>query len=1357
MNKLIHFIVCLFFILSATIETYAQTPSISDFGVFSGSFNSPGSKRTDGTCNIQDSDILTIQGTNLIGSTTLSVNGIAIPLANTTATGGTLLYFTLPEISSTFQNYTGLLRVDNAGSFAQSAQVLTVTFCQFSQNTSYPALGTKFRLKGSDLNQVTAADWGGTPANVQFVGSELLVDVPNSLTPFTNYALNLDQEGLINLGNFQVVVAPKITSLNGGSNVSKFSVGQTMNIQGNNFSTLSRDEMSALNGASFSLPLSNSGSSTAFQLALPQGSQYDKFSLANTITGLSGEYFIPAITTFVGGGSISGSGFYRSDETKIGTYLQLTDVNTDGRLDYLHLNVPDIQYFRNDGTVTGFTLAQTATIPSSSSDSEILTADLDNDGLEDILITDASNQKIHLLKNIGGGFGSLLTLTFPGSVTNISNPLVSDLDGDGLKDIIMLYNSGFTNSDIYVIKNENLFTWSESNFSQPILLYPLNSLLGISGINGSLQLADFNNDSKVELVYSYTNSSSQSFVMILDNFSPIGSLSGAYFSLSNSLSMTEAPYPAKESMKIADLNSDGKMDIVQVSNSNTINIYKNTNTGTNTGTFFTEIAISPSTTAGVSIPFVEVNDINGDGRPDIICAIPNDVEVKIIENNSSGGLISFLPNGLSLSLNTSNTTYLKIGDIDFDNKPDVLAKNGNELVLHKTFIPCLTPFASFSSSSGTVLQNNPYSIQFTVGSGNAPLNYQIQIETTTGVWVGLNNFNNVFSTSGIINSVPNTILSGFNSTPLSVNGFSLRLVISNTCGSQTVSGVSISVSNTCVSPIVVTQPSASSAICDSQSDLILTSSATGIYTSSQWQTFDGVNWVNLADNANFSGTATETLTIVGANTSFNNTSYRLVFSGVCGNIASNFATLTIVSAPIITFQPQSPGPVCEEDGRVLIDAVASGRNLSYRWQSQNPQTSLWTDLNNSTIFQGVFTPTLTIDNPLISLSGFKFRIKVNGLCANTLTGVLSDGNATLSVFGTLPVVITQPIKPSPVCSSADTTFLTVKSVNGVDLNFQWEHFVGNWQSIAESYYYRGTNTDSLTLIDMDTTENNRKFRVKISGLCSQSITYSDSNISINVYKRPQIVSTLSGTCIYGSSKLSIISDTVFKTYQWKIDSAYIANSTASGIDLVTNGFYSVYVNDNEKCISKGFSYTFQSGTTKPSIIAFGSPKDTLLQSSLADTYQWYVNDLLIQGAKSSVLGVRFNGIYKVVASFSNGCRENSDPYIISNPDYLDVSKADAEFTDSTILFLNPDKMGEINLVPNPTINDFKVIYWSYSSKIPSTSVYNVMGNKIAEKEMLKISGNSFEVSFSELKLVAGIYQIKVTDGVNVKWSKLVVY
>jgi hypothetical protein len=120
----------------------------------------------------------------------------------------------------------------------------------------------------------------------------------------------------------------------------------------------------------------------------------------------------------------------------------------------------------------------------------------------------------------------------------------------------------------------------------------------------------------------------------------------------------------------ADLNGDGKPDLISSSiNDEKISIYKNTSTIGNLS--FAAKIDYPSQESPYRIA---VNDIDGDGKPDIIVA--NNIlssTISVFRNTSSNGNISF---AAKIDFPSSISPYsVTVNDFDGDNKPDVAVCN----------------------------------------------------------------------------------------------------------------------------------------------------------------------------------------------------------------------------------------------------------------------------------------------------------------------------------------------------------------------------------------------------------------------------------------------------------------------------------------------------------------------------------------------------------------------------------------------------------------------------------------------------------------------------------------------------------
>jgi uncharacterized repeat protein (TIGR01451 family) len=181
-------------------------------------------------------------------------------------------------------------------------------------------------------------------------------------------------------------------------------------------------------------------------------------------------------------------------------------------------------------------------------------------------------------------------------------------------------------------------------------------------------------------------------------------------------------------------------------------------------------------------------------------------------------------------------------------------------------------------------------------------------------------------------------------------------------------------------PIVTTQP-INQTICEG-SDAIFTVIASGSGLTYQWR----------KGTVNITGETTPSLTINNVTTADVATNYNVIVSGTCTtNDTSDFAALTIQTAPVITTQATNQ-TICAGDD-VTFSVVANGTSLNYQWR------------NGTTAITGATTSTLTINNATTADASTSYNVIVSGTCApndtsDFITLVVNTCSVDLSVVKT---------------------------------------------------------------------------------------------------------------------------------------------------------------------------------------------------------------------------------------------------------------------------------------------------------------------------------------------------------------------
>jgi VCBS repeat protein/centrosomal CEP192-like protein/ASPM-SPD-2-Hydin domain-containing protein len=328
--------------------------------------------------------------------------------------------------------------------------------------------------------------------------------------------------------------------------------------------------------------------------------------------------------------------------------LAVGDFNGDGRLDWM-ASTGQINS-ANTGSVTvglgrgdGTFLAAEA-YASNISPGFAAIADFNKDGKLDVV---APNQGASFYSVfLGNGDGTLqpaVNVAIPGILSTTA--VAGDFNGDGNQDFVEYNNLGCpTLAWFFPGKGDGTFgAGIGSSLGACYTLFSTTRLVA----------ADFNGDGKLDLATVISTGTGPAVAILLGNGD------GTF----QAPRLTPAPGTRPTWLEVADLNKDGKLDMVVTQyQENTIQIFL----GNGDGTFQ-----APTTLATGRLPgFTALGDFNGDGNLDIFVGNQLDVNAEIFLGSGNGTFLA--PSIVNIQPTNSPPSIQVVGDFNLDGHLDVL-------------------------------------------------------------------------------------------------------------------------------------------------------------------------------------------------------------------------------------------------------------------------------------------------------------------------------------------------------------------------------------------------------------------------------------------------------------------------------------------------------------------------------------------------------------------------------------------------------------------------------------------------------------------------------------------------------------
>lgn len=233
----------------------------------------------------------------------------------------------------------------------------------------------------------------------------------------------------------------------------------------------------------------------------------------------------------------------------------------------------------------------------------------------------------------------------------------------------------------------------------------------------------------------------------------------------------------------------------------------------------------------------------------------------------------------------------------------------------------------------------------------------------------------------------------------------------------------------------------------------------------QWQmqtnfsaTSNLYNTGSIASNSgNYIGVRNDTL-IVKAKSAFNGNQFRVVAYSACGITNSNYATLYVNTS----IGGQSSNAIACTSDTAHFTVNAHGVGITYQWQVL--EGSVYVNIANSSLYNGVNTSDLSIIQPSIALNNKYYRCKVLGTC-NVLSSYTTPKKLIVwSNNGPLNVV-SHPTNQQ-ACENSTALFSCAGTAN-TTFRYQWQYFnvpQQKWLNLTNDSNYSGVKTANMQVI-----------------------------------------------------------------------------------------------------------------------------------------------------------------------------------------------------------------------------------------------------------------------------------------------------
>jgi uncharacterized repeat protein (TIGR01451 family) len=426
-----------------------------------------------------------------------------------------------------------------------------------------------------------------------------------------------------------------------------------------------------------------------------------------------------------------------------------------------------------------------------------------------------------------------------------------------------------------------------------------------------------------------------------------------------------------------------------------------------------------------------------------------------------------------------------------------------------TLAVVLPPMITLQPQSLTVTNGSAASFSVTA-AGSAPLGYQWRKNglalTDGGTLSGSTSSNLVLSAAA------------------TSDAGNYAVVVTNTWGSVT---SSVAILAVVFPPAITRQPQSLIVTNGNPAGFGVTASGTAPL-GYQWQK----NGLVLTDGGTLSGSTTSNMLL--SVTAMNDAgSYAVIVTNTWGSVTSSVATLTVLSSPVITSQPQSLTVARNSNASFSVTAAGTAP-LGYRWQKDGVALTDGGGLSGS-----------TTSNLVVSAANTKDVGNYTVVITNTW-GSVTSSVAALTVVTFSPVITSQP--QSLTVTNGSAAGFSVTASGKAPLSYQW---LKSGVVLTNGGTISGSATSNLVL-SAATTNDAGNYTVIITNTAG-SITSSIAILTVVfppvITHQPQSLTVTNGSA---ASFSVMASGTPPLVYQWQRNGLVLADGGALSGSATSN-------------------------------------------------------------------------------------------------------------------------------------------------------------------------------------------------------------